>query len=101
MSEWIFQDVDETCRELSRAEYLHNKYADNIAYFVVLSDKAIIYMETRFERKINKIVDYMAKIKNVIPFVLDLGYSIPKVSANSKTTFSQSSTISLNFYVHL
>ena len=69
MNEWIFQDVDETCRELSRAEYLHNKYADNIAYFVVLSDKAIIYMETRFERKINKIVDYMAKIKNVIPFV--------------------------------
>ncbi len=68
MSEWLFQDVDETYRELLRAGYLHN----NIASFVILSDKSIIYMENRFKRKGNKIVDCMIKIKSFIPLRLGI-----------------------------
>lgn len=66
---WCLDDVDETCRELDRAGMLHCLYADNIVYTATLSDQAIIYMENRFENKANRILDYIAKIKSMIPFV--------------------------------
>lgn len=58
-----------TCRELDRAGMLQCFYADDMVYESTLSDQAIIYMENRFERNINTVMDYIAKIKSMIPFI--------------------------------
>lgn len=60
--DWVFEDVDDTCRELSRAGLLICFWADNIAYEVSLSDAGIIYMENRFKNNISAIADFIAKI---------------------------------------
>lgn len=61
---WIFDDVDDTCRELSRAGLLNCCWADNIAYIVQLSDSGIIYMENRFKNGLKDVVDFLS---NFIP----------------------------------
>lgn len=66
---WSLEDVDATCRELDRAGMLQCFYADDMVYESTLSDQAIIYMENRFERNINTVMDYIAKIKSMIPFI--------------------------------
>lgn len=66
---WTVDDVDATCRELDRAGLLDCFYADDMVYESILSDKAIIYMEHRFERNVNTIMDYIVKIKSMIPFI--------------------------------
>lgn len=66
---WCLEDVDETCRELDRAGMLYCLYADNVVYESTLSDQAIIYMENRFENKVNRVLDYILKIKSMIPFI--------------------------------
>lgn len=58
--DWIFKDVDDTCRELSRAGLLHCAWADNIAYHVILSDSAIIYMENRFKNGLLSVIDFLS-----------------------------------------
>lgn len=68
MSEWSFEDVDETCRELSRADYADCQYADNVTWHLALTDKAIIYMENRFVNGLTGVLEYMAKIKQAILF---------------------------------
>ena len=64
--EWTFPNTDETCRELSRAGMISVFYADNIAYSVSLSDKGIIYMENRFNKKVSEILDRIEQLKNII-----------------------------------
>lgn len=59
--DWLFEDVDDTCRELSRAGLLNCIWADNIAYDVSFSDQAVIYMEKRFENNLNKLIDFISK----------------------------------------
>jgi len=68
MPEWSFADVDETCRELSRAGFLACLYADNVTYYADLTDKAVIYMENRFINGLTGVLEYMAKIKQAILF---------------------------------
>ncbi|RNB90226.1 hypothetical protein EDM59_01720 [Brevibacillus nitrificans] len=62
-------DVDETCKELGRAGLLDNLYADDIAYVVILSDSAVVYMENRFKNGLDSVLDYLSKIKGLIPFI--------------------------------
>lgn len=66
---WTPDDVDETCRELGRSGLLSIFYADDIAYENRLSDEAIIYMENRFKDGIDSVLDYLGKIKDLIPFI--------------------------------
>ena len=66
---WPVEDVDATCRELDRVKMLHCFYADNIVYESSLSDQAIIYMENRFKNNVKSIMDYILKIKSMIPFI--------------------------------
>lgn len=61
--ELIFEDVDDTCRELSRADLLNCSWADNTAYHVTLSDNAIIYMENRFKNGLAEVLEFVEKIK--------------------------------------
>lgn len=66
---WSKEDTLETCRELARANLLDCSYADGIIYTSYLTDQAIIYMESRFKNNLSDVLEYIGKIKNIIPFV--------------------------------
>lgn len=68
MPEWLFDDVDNTCRELSRAGFLNVRYGDNVVHFCSLTNDLIYYMEIRFVDGIIQIIEYMGKIKSAIFF---------------------------------
>lgn len=63
MPEWSFEYVDETCRELSKANLLNCTYADDVVYDSFLNDEAIFYMENRFKNGLTEVLDYFQKIK--------------------------------------
>lgn len=61
LPKWLFEDVDDTCRELSRAGLIKCLWADDIAYDVWISDLGITYMENRFKNGLAEIADFIAK----------------------------------------
>ena len=67
LPKWSFEDVDETCGELSIAGLLNCQYADNFAYFVTLSDKGIIYMENRFKDGLSAVLEHLKSLMTFIP----------------------------------
>ncbi|MCY8562173.1 hypothetical protein P9D51_23100 [Bacillus sonorensis] len=67
--QWSFEDVDETCRELDRSGLVGCRYNDNIVSQVWFTDTGIIYMENRFKNGLNDVLDYLGKIKGLIPFI--------------------------------
>lgn len=64
---WSFEDTDETCSELSRAGLLDCLYGDNVVQHCSLSDEGIIYMENRFKDGLTQVLDYLSKIKSILP----------------------------------
>lgn len=56
---WIFEDVDDTCRELSRAGFIDCIWADNIAFHVRISDSAIMYLENRFKNGLLDVLNFL------------------------------------------
>ena len=58
---WSFEDVDDTCRELSRAGAIVCNWADNIAYNISISDSGIVYMENRYKNLLHEIADCISK----------------------------------------
>lgn len=66
LSEWRYEDVLETCNELSRAEMLKCFYADNTVYSSYLTDDAIVYMENRFMNNIDDLLNTISKLKSLI-----------------------------------
>lgn len=58
---WIFKDVNDICRELSRAGMIRCEWADNIAIYISISDMGIAYMENRFKNGLNQVIDFVAK----------------------------------------
>lgn len=69
MPKWSFEDVDETCRELSRAGFLDCLFADNITYLAYLTDDAIIYMENRFKDGFFSLLEHLGSLFSIIPWV--------------------------------
>lgn len=69
LPKWLFEDVDETCLELSRAGLVKCFSADNIVLRLIITDDGIIYMENRFKNNVKSVFDYMVKIKEFIPFI--------------------------------
>lgn len=61
LPEWSFTDVDDTCRELSRAGLIKCSWADNIACRISISDSGISYMENRFKNGLTGVVDFITK----------------------------------------
>lgn len=62
---WSFQDVDDTCRELSRSGLIQCHWADNIAVFISISDIGISYMENRFKNGLKEVGEFLS---NFLPF---------------------------------
>ena len=69
MKKWSLEDVEETCQELIRSNFVYCNRADGISYFMSLSDKAIIYMENRFSNNAKAFLDWFSKITSSIPFL--------------------------------
>lgn len=55
------EDVEETCWELARAEYLDTLDADNTVETAWLTDTAIIYMENRFKNGLKEVAEFISK----------------------------------------
>ncbi len=65
VSEWSLEDTYDTCIELSNNNLLSKKrpYIDEQYFHFSLSDNGIIYMENRFTNKIDKLLNYIDKLK--------------------------------------
>lgn len=69
VSTWMFDDCLETCRELHRAGLIDCEYGDGDIVFSSFTDLGIIYMEGRFSRNVQSIIDYLKTFKDIIPFI--------------------------------
>lgn len=66
---WSFEDCLETCNELSRAGLIHCLYGGNEIIFSNITDQGVIYMEGRFSRNVQSILDHIKSVKDIIPFI--------------------------------
>lgn len=65
---WSLQDVDATMSELSTNGLVNCWNAGGmIAYTASLTSSGILYMEKRFERNLNKVLDYLKTFRDLIP----------------------------------
>ena len=67
--EWQFEDVDDTCRELSRAQILQVLWADNIAYEIHLTDFGITTMENIVPDKLKDLTSAIDLIINAFSLI--------------------------------
>lgn len=65
---WSFEDVDDTCRELSIAGLIDCLYADDVASYVSISDRGIAYMENRFSDGVDTFFSYIERIRSILPW---------------------------------
>lgn len=61
LTSWSKDDVATSCWELHSKGLLQCSPGDDIAYSTYLTENGIIYMETRFSDKLEKVVDYISK----------------------------------------
>lgn len=66
---WSLDDTLETANELRRAGFIDCRYGDGTITDSWMTDDGIIYMESRFENNVNSVIEYISKIKNLIPFI--------------------------------
>lgn len=66
LPEWQLGDIDDTMSELQKNALVGCFSADNFtAYEAWLTSEGILYMESRFEKKLNKVIGYVAEISNI------------------------------------
>lgn len=63
---WSVNDIADTCRELDNQGVLSVAYGDNTVIESILTNNGIRYMETRFERKVNKVLERIAQLKKIL-----------------------------------
>lgn len=68
MQKWSLEDVDETCRELSRRKLLECYFFDNLAAEVILTDDALACMERRFSNGLSSVLTYLERIRALLPW---------------------------------
>jgi hypothetical protein len=69
MPEWSQSDVHDSISELAELNLLETSSGGDAFVSVTLSAKAIAQMEITFKDRISSVLDYVAKIKSIIPFV--------------------------------
>lgn len=69
MPEWQEEDVQFTVSELYNYDLLFAVKASNTFLRISLKPKAISLMESKFKDKVDEVLDYANKIKNLIPFI--------------------------------
>lgn len=63
---WPTDDIDEAAWALSRKGLVKTFNADNTIWIISLTDDGIAYMEHRFENRIDKLLDRIAKLRSII-----------------------------------
>lgn len=69
MSEWKIEDVEFTCSELIKNNFISGRYMSNKLDDIQLTTYAIAQLEETFSDKADSILEFMAKVKNAIPFI--------------------------------
>ena len=70
MPEWTFEDTLFTCEELKKHNLISGiGYGSEEILQINLSTEAISLLEITFKDKTESVLEFMAKIKNAIPFV--------------------------------
>ncbi|MGY3766904.1 hypothetical protein ACWOAH_10295 [Vagococcus vulneris] len=70
MPRWSIEDVIYSCRELKKCEFLtYTFYGENHLILITMTPRAISLMESQFKDKVDSVIDYVAKIKGLIPFI--------------------------------
>lgn len=64
--EWSENDVAETCWELSRSGLLSTFDASDTVCESHITSDGIVYMESRFARKLGKVLDRIEQLKRII-----------------------------------
>lgn len=64
--EMTMDDIVETLRELDRAGMVHNFYADNTVQFSCFSDTGLVVMEDRFANKVEKVLDTILTLRQIL-----------------------------------
>lgn len=69
MSEWSLEDTTFTAKELLDAGFIKATYIENYVFVhIKLTTVAISIMENRFKDKLDSVLDYALKIKELITF---------------------------------
>ncbi len=69
MPEWKEADVNYTIAELKSHGFLDATAAGNAFMWVKMTSKAISALEVTFQDKVDSVLNFMAKIKDAIPFI--------------------------------
>lgn len=69
MPEWTYDDILDTCFELRRHGYISATSGSNTLYLIGITTDAIAELEVSFKDKLDTVLDYAGKIKNLIPFI--------------------------------
>lgn len=66
MQEWLIEDITDTCEELENAKLLICQVvAPHIAVEVTLTSGGIIYMENRFSKKSQSLLDRLSSVSGL------------------------------------
>ena len=65
-AEWNIEDIDETLRELHSLGYVNCLFASNTIVCFSLTFSGIAFMEQRFGRKLDKILEAISNLKRLL-----------------------------------
>lgn len=70
MKDWSLDDILSTCKELKKHGFLTGaNYGNENMISIEITTEAIAVMEARFKDKVNDVLEYVAKVKSLIPFI--------------------------------
>lgn len=70
MKDWTLEDTLFTCRELKKKNFISGMdYGQNSMIRISLTTDAIAVMESKFKDDAEKVLDFLVKIKSMIPFI--------------------------------
>lgn len=69
MPEWSLPDIDDSLRELYSLGLATITEGSGKVVYAALTRKAVAQLETTFKDQVNSVLEFMAKVKDAIPFV--------------------------------
>lgn len=65
---WAVEDIEEVMRELNKSSMTVCRWGDNTFSWGLLTTDGIIYMENRFGRKMDKVLNRLSSLKELLSF---------------------------------
>ncbi len=70
LPDWSIEDVENSCRSLSRNGLFKCLYADNIVYIASINDYGIVYAENIPKNKVKEILSAFGKLGEIISILI-------------------------------